>query len=80
MNCEIVREDTEEYLKNKLTEKEMNEIKKHLKECCECREYFLGCEKLINSYPDYEKVFPYPKKFEEKLKKSLIDLEKISVL
>lgn len=77
MECEKIKENVEEYLKNELTEKETDVIKKHLEVCGDCREFFSEFQKLKNSYPDYEKKFPYPRNLEEKLKKSLEDLEKI---
>ena len=77
MDCEYVRENTVDYLKKELSEKEMNEVREHLSHCGECREYLKDCEKLINSYPDFEKSFPFPQKLNEKIKKSL---EKTSVL
>ena len=77
MNCETVCENIVEYIKNKVSENDMKEIKEHLEKCEECRIYFNDCKKLLGIYPNFEKDFTYPADLEEKIKKSL---EKTSVL
>ena len=77
MDCEAVRENAEEYIKKEIFS---DEIKAHLESCHECREYFSELGKLFSSYPNYEKDFEYPKDIEEKIKKSLKDIEKAEVL
>lgn len=68
MDCEAFKENVEEYIKE--------EMQKHLQSCSSCREYVKDIKKLFLSYPDYEKDFEYPKDMEEKIKKSLKNIEK----
>lgn len=76
--CEYAKENIDEYEKGELLRKESEKIAKHLKICVECRRFFKEFGNLKNLYPDFEKSFSYPQNLEEKLKKSVKELEKIT--
>ena len=73
MDCEFIKENAEEFIKEGFLKED---IKNHLESCAECRDYILELKKLFSSYPDFEKDFKYPENLEEKIKKSLKNIEK----
>lgn len=76
--CEYAKENIDEYEKGELLHEESEKIAEHLKICFSCRRFFKEFKKLKDLYPDFEKSFPYPQNLEEKLKKSVKELEKIT--
>lgn len=77
MDCEFIKENAEEFIKEGFLKEEFN---KHLETCRECREYIFSFKKLFSMYPDFEKDFSYPCDLEEKIKKSLKNIENTAVL
>lgn len=77
MNCEFIKENAEEFIKDSFSKED---IEKHLESCPSCREYISELKKLFSSYPDFEKDFKYPVDLDEKIKKSLKNIEKAHAL
>lgn len=80
MDCEKVRENLFDYIKNFISDEKSEKIKEHIAKCQNCREFYYDCEILSKSYPQYEKKFLFPEKLNKKIKKSLESLEKSSAL
>ena len=77
MDCEFIKENAEEFIKEGFLK---DDIEKHLEICMKCREYIFELKKLFSLYPDFEKDFKYPDDLDEKIKKSLKNIENTAVL
>lgn len=80
MDCKKICSLAFDFEKGILEKKASELIKNHLKTCKECKKYFTECKKLIESYPCFERDFKFPENLDIKIKKSLENLEKSSVL